>query len=161
MVNETGGTFFDGIGYNYEMLNERTRSNNKMTIDTHFRKKPKRLPSYIKLERAIEDDNSEDSTSTADSSESGAGSSCSIKSCRLTKMPKKIVKNCLRKVARSVCGGVDGDDECHVERREQQSQNHETSQNHEHSNSVSVINNTGVEANTTEEEDKTSTSTAQ
>ena len=38
-----------------------------------------RLPSYIKLERAIDDDNSEDSTSTADSSESGVGG-CGLKS---------------------------------------------------------------------------------
>jgi hypothetical protein len=88
MVNETGGTFFDGTNYNYEMLNQRSSSasNNQMTVDTHFRKKPKRLPSYIKLERTIDDDNSEDSTSTADSSESGVGG-CSLKS-RL-KMPGK------------------------------------------------------------------------
>jgi len=88
MVNETGGTFFDGTHYNYEMLNQRSSSasNNQMTVDTHFRKKPKRLPSYIKLERTIDDDNSEDSTSTADSSESGVGG-CSLKS-RL-KMPGK------------------------------------------------------------------------
>lgn len=54
-----------------------------------------RLPSYIKLERSIEDDNSEDSTSSADSSESGIGSSCGPKSSKqfLTKMPKRIVAN--------------------------------------------------------------------
>lgn len=143
MVNDRGGTFFDGIGYNYEMLNERTRSgNNKMTIDTHFRKKPKRLPSYIKLERSIEDDNSEDSTSSADSSESGVGSSCSPKSSRqfLTKMPKKIVANCLRKVAKSVCGGDINDQEEEVEA---EAENH--AQNLQKlNNSESVINNTSV-----------------
>ena len=43
MVNQTNGTFFDGTNYNYEMLNQRSssNSNNQMTVDTHFRKKPK------------------------------------------------------------------------------------------------------------------------
>ena len=43
MVNQTSGTFFDGTNYNYEMLNQRSssNSNNQMTVDTHFRKKPK------------------------------------------------------------------------------------------------------------------------
>lgn len=137
MVNQTSGTFFDGTNYNYEMLNQRSssNSNNQMTVDTHFRKKPKRLPSYIKLERAIDDDNSEDSTSTADSSESGVGG-CGLKS-RLKIMSggsKKSMANCLRKVAKSVCGGHDnGDDE---------SPNHRK-------NSRSVVNNTCGEANIT------------
>jgi len=134
MVNETGGTFFDGTHYNYEMLNQRSSSasNNQMTVDTHFRKKPRRLPSYIKLERTIDDDNSEDSTSTADSSESGVGG-CSLKS-RLKMPGKKTMANCLRKVAKSVCGGHDnGDDE---------SPNHRK-------NSESVVNNTCGEANIT------------
>jgi len=50
-----------------------------------------RLPSYIKLERTIDDDNSEDSTSTADSSESGVGG-CSLKS-RLKIPGKKTMAN--------------------------------------------------------------------
>jgi len=111
MANDT---FFDGIGYNYEMLNEAKQRNSKaMTVDTHFRKKPKRLPSYIKLEKTIEtDETSEDSTSTADSSESGISLSCNPKTSKLTKLPTKIVANCLRKVAKSVCG-AEADDRSH------------------------------------------------
>ena len=54
-----------------------------------------RLPSYIKLERYIEDENSEDSTSTADSNESTGSSlgSCGPKSSKIAKIPKRIVKN--------------------------------------------------------------------
>lgn len=72
---------------------------------SHFRRKPKRLPSYIKLEKQEDDSNSSEDTHSSVTSTISADDIESPSDIKPKKAPKTIMVTCLRKVAKQVCGG--------------------------------------------------------